>query len=375
MLRIGFDAKRLFANNTGLGNYSRTLVADLFEQFPDNEYVLFTPKIINNSRTKKFLTGDYEICSPRYVPRSLWRSALITRDINKSDIDVFHGLSHELPFGIHKTNTSSVVSIHDLIYKFHPADFPWIDRKVYDYKFRYACHHAEKIIAISFSTKADIMMHYGVPEEKIEVLYQTCSDIFKHDVPESLVEDTLKHYSLPQNFLLYVGTINEWKNLLAAVKAIHLLGDSLKIPLLVVGQGKASKQKVVEYIEKHKLQSKVIFAPYISSDHLPALYQRARIFIFPSRYEGFGIPVIEALSRKTPVITTRMSSLPEAAGQGAHYIDPDDPSTIAEGILKILTSPDYYKYLINQGYSHIQQFNKKDITTQLMRIYERAARG
>jgi len=375
MLRIGFDAKRLFNNNTGLGNYSRTLVRSLKDHYPDNEYVLFTPKVIRNSQTEPFLDGDFEVKKPGSMPGALWRTKYMCGDINKADLDIYHGLSHELPIGIHKTNTCSIVTIHDIIYKMHPEDFPWIDRKVYDFKFRYSCEHADRIIAISQSTKADIMMHYGVPEEKISVVYQSCNEAFKKDITEQDMSATLRKYKLPDQYLLYVGTINERKNLLAAVKAIHQMREFLKIPLLVVGDGKEYKQKVLDYIKKNNLESNVIFAPYIQNTDLPAIYRRARILLFPSRYEGFGIPVIEALFSRTPVITTRMSSLPEAAGPGAHYVDPDDPATIAEGITRILTSPEYYKQLITNGYNHVQVFNNKDISKLLMGIYERTSKG
>jgi glycosyltransferase involved in cell wall biosynthesis len=375
MIRVGFDAKRLFNNNTGLGNYSRTLVRSLHEYYPDNEYVLFTPRVTQGSLTSYFTSGSFELHSPGAMPGWLWRSLLMNKDINKADLDIYHGLSHELPVGIHKTNTCSIVTIHDIIYRFHPEDFPLVDRKIYDYKFRYACEHSDRIIAVSQSTKADIIMHYGIAEEKISVVYQSCSESFKQGVTEEIIESTIKKYNLPKQFLLYVGTVNERKNLMAAVKAVGMLKDTLKLPLLVVGSGTAYKQKVADYVKKNNLESKVIFAPYVQNEDLPAIYHRARIMVFPSRYEGFGIPVIEALYSRTPVITSRMSSLPEAAGPGAHYIDPDDPSTIADGIVKILTSPEYYKQLITNGYNHVQQFNNRDISKLLIGIYERTSRG
>ena len=277
--------------------------------------------------------------------------------------------------GIHRTSTCSIVTIHDIIYKFHPEDFPWFDRKIYDYKFRYACEKADRIIAISESTKTDIVLHFGIPEEKISVIYQTCNDAFKQGITEQQIEQILKQYHLPEQYLLYVGTINQRKNLLSIVQAIHQLGDKLKIPLLVVGNGKEYKQTVIDYIKKYNLESKILFAPYIQNTDLPAIYHRAKILIFPSKYEGFGIPVIEALYSRTPVITSRLSSLPEAAGPGAHYIDVDDPSTIADGILKIISSPEYYKQLVTSGYEYVQQFNSEKITRRLMGLYERIAKG
>jgi glycosyltransferase involved in cell wall biosynthesis len=375
MLKIGFDAKRLFNNTTGLGNYSRTLVSKLKEYYPLNDYLLYTPKIVHTSQTDQFLQGGYTVRKPESMPGWLWRSAYVANLITKDKIDVFHGLSHELPMGIHRTSTCSVVTIHDIIYKFHPGDFPWFDRKVYDFKFRYACEKSDRIIAISESTKTDIMLHYGVPEDKISVIYQTCNDAFKQSIDERTIDTVLQQYHLPKEYLLYVGTINQRKNLLSIVQAVHQLGNKLTIPLLVVGNGKEYKQTVMEYIKKHHLESKILFAPYIQNTDLPAVYTRASIFIFPSRYEGFGIPVIEALYCKTPVITSRMSSLPEAAGPGAYYIDVDEPATIAEGIDKILSVPTYATQLTTQGYNYVQQFNNENATRRLMGIYERISKA
>jgi len=375
MLKIGYDAKRLFNNTTGLGNYSRTLVRKLKELCPENDYILYTPKVVCNSQTAPFLNGSFVVKHPESMPGWLWRSAYLSKVIKKDKLDIFHGLSHELPMGIHRTSTCSIVTIHDIIYKFHPEDFPWFDRKIYDYKFRYACEKADRIIAISESTKTDIVLHFGIPEEKISVIYQTCNDAFKQGITEQQIEQILKQYHLPEQYLLYVGTINQRKNLLSIVQAIHQLGDKLKIPLLVVGNGKEYKQTVIDYIKKYNLESKILFAPYIQNTDLPAIYHRAKILIFPSKYEGFGIPVIEALYSRTPVITSRLSSLPEAAGPGAHYIDVDDPSTIADGILKIISSPEYYKQLVTSGYEYVQQFNSEKITRRLMGLYERIAKG
>jgi len=374
MLRIGFDAKRLFNNATGLGNYSRTLVRGLKEFYPENSYTLFSPKTIPSDETQDFFSAEYSICNAGRLPAWLWRSYLIKGDIKKANLDIFHGLSHELPIGINRVKTSSIVTIHDVISKIYPQDFSPVDCKIFDYKIKYACEHADRIVAISESTKSDLIYLYGVPEDKISVIYQTCNDAFKQVPSTATIDSIVQTYHLPQQFLLYVGTINERKNLLSIVEAMYHLKGKCDIPLVVVGDGKEYKQKVVDYVKKHNLESSVLFAPYIKNQDLPVLYHQAKIFMYPSRYEGFGIPIIEALYSKTPVITTRLSSLPEAAGAGAHYVDPDEPETIAEGILKILSKDDYREHLVTAGFNHVQQFNKQTISKILMGLYERTVK-
>lgn len=368
-MRIGYDAKRLFCNNTGLGNYSRSLVANQHAAFPGDRQLLFSPRLRRNSDTEPFFADCYDRIAPRsFSP--LWRSMGMVRDIKQRQLDIYHGLSHELPIGICNAGCKSIVTIHDLIYKFHPDDFGWIDRKIYDYKFRYACKHADRIIAISNSTKYDLMMHYGVSESKIDVVYQSCSEAYLQKYSPQELARIREKYRLPETFLLSVGSLISRKNILAAVQAVEQLQGIVSLPLVIVGGGGEYKDVVKRYISDKHLEDCVIFPPYISNEDLPALYQMAKIFVYPSRYEGFGIPIIESLWSGTPVITTRMSSLAEAAGPGAWYSHPDQPETIAEGIVRICTNRDYEQTLIRDGFEHVQRFAAKQTTEDMHRVYE-----
>jgi glycosyltransferase involved in cell wall biosynthesis len=374
-LKIGFDAKRLFNNFTGLGNYSRSLVSGLHKYFPENQLFLFTPKVKETKDTAEFLNAPYNLVKPKLMPGGLWRTFTCKSELKKHNIDIFHGLSHELPIGLKKTNTESVVTIHDLIYKTFPNDFSAFDRKIYDYKFRYACHNADAIIAVSESTKHDIQNIYGIPSEKIKVIYQTCHSNFKLPQSESTVNEILSNYGLPNQFMLYVGTVIERKNLLTLVQAYDTIKDQVDLPLVVVGSGNLYYQKVKDFVKEVKLEKKIHFAPKILFHHLPALYQRATIFIYPSVYEGFGIPIIEALWNKTPVITSNCSSLPEAAGPGAFYCNPTDKNSIANGILSILNNTEYAQKLAIDGYNYVQQFNEQLLTHELMDVYQSVLKG
>ncbi len=370
MIKIGFDAKRLFNNFTGLGNYSRTLVQNLNTFFPKNQYYLFTPKTQHKPDTQSFLNKPYNIIKPTWQPKSIWRSIACTKQINKLNLQIYHGLSHELPIGIKKTGAKSLVTIHDLIYKTYPNDFKAVDRKIYDYKFRYACENADKIIAISKSTKTDLETIYNIPSEKIEVVYQSCHQNFKTLLNTAQIIAILSQYKLPNKYMLYVGSIIERKNLLGIVKALKKIKGQIKIPLVVVGKGKAYQLKVQKYVTENNLEKQVIFTSHISYFDLPAIYQNASLFIYPSNYEGFGIPIIEALWSKTPVITSNISSLPEAAGPGAFYCNPNDENTIANGIIKIIDNADYSTQLITNGFEHVRQFENDINTEKMMQVYK-----
>lgn len=375
MPRIGFDAKRLFFNNTGLGNYSRTLVRNLQFTYPDEEFVLFSPKQYKSKEFQEFLSDDYEHVFSKKLLKSYWRSKGMVKDIIQSDVDIYHGLSHELPFGIHKTTATSVVTIHDLIYKFYPSDFSAIDRAIYHKKFTYSCTKADRIIAISESTKNDIVQHYGIDPSKIDVVYQSCDESFKAHISKEEIESVKKKFNLPEQYLLFVGSVIERKNVLSIIKALESVKQFMKIPLVIIGGGGTHLQTVKKYIETKGMQNLVYFPAYISNDYLPQVYRGARVFIYPSFYEGFGIPVIESMYSRTPVLVSNRSSLPEAAGSGGYYIDPDEPETIAEGIVRLLTDKDFYVDKMNEAFQYVQKFNKKETTKALMNVYEKALYG
>lgn len=381
-MNIGFDAKRAFHNGTGLGHYSRTLIRSLAEYFPENEYYLFNPKA----------SATFDLSGPHLhevqpagllnqLFRSAWRSSWVKKDLKKYNIDLYHGLSHEIPMSIQDTGIRSVVTIHDLIHERHPEQYNPIDVKIYTKKFRYACTHADKVIAISEQTKEDIMHFYGTPENKISVCYQSCNPAFAQVVSEAEKQRVKKQYGLPDQFFLYVGSLIERKNLLNICKALFLLRNDLQLPLVVIGEGSTYKQQVKDFIKQNGLESKVIFLSeqetarsaneFRSAAVFPSIYQSAIAMIYPSFFEGFGIPVLEALWSRLPVITSNVSCLPEAGGPGAHYVDPANAEEIAAGMLKLYNDPAYAAALKTKGWTHAQEFTQQKCAAAVMEVYKK----
>ena len=185
-----------------------------------------------------------------------------------------------------------------------------------------------------------------------------------------LIDQILAKYQLPAEFMLYVGTISERKNLLGIVQAIAQLPQSIRIPLVVIGQGKEYKAKVMQFLQQERLSNLVIFTQ-VDNDDLPAIFQKAKIFLYPSRLEGFGIPVIEALFSRTPIITSNVSSLPEAAGPGSWLVDPEDPAQMAMGIEQILGDDQFRANMIETGFQYAQNFRGEVVSEEMMDLYER----
>ena len=197
-----------------------------------------------------------------------------------------------------------------------------IDRTIYKFKFQYACQHADKVIAISECTKQDIIRYLGTPENKIEVIYQAIQPTFYTRQPQEQAKQTIQKYQIPSDFLLYVGAINSRKNLLGIVKALALLPREYQIPLVIIGNGHQYKEEVLKFAARAHLSDRLILLPNL---HVPSFY------------EGFGLPVTEALLSKVPVITSNRSCLPEAGGPDSCYIQPEYPEEIAEAITSILS--------------------------------------
>lgn len=367
-MHIGFDAKRAFLNNSGLGNHSRTLLKSLAEFYPENKYLLYTPDIKQNPTTNFLFEDNYLIRQPSgKMPKSLWRSRFILSDFKKDNLDLYHGLSHELPFGIKKAGIPSVVTIHDLIFLRYPKLYPTIDRKIYAAKVKYACRCADAIIAISEQTKRDILQFTDTKAEKITVIYQSCSEDFSPNYSKSIVQDIRQKYHLPEQYLLYVGTIEERKNLLLIAKALKQLPKDLIC--VAVGKKTTYYEKVKAFLDHEGLQGRILFFENLPASDLPLFYQSAILFIYPSRFEGFGIPVLEAISSGLPVITATGSCLEEVGGPDSLYINPDDADALIRGIRKVIESPDLLKSMSQSGLNYAKKFSPDLIAKKVMTLY------
>ncbi|MFY0254591.1 glycosyltransferase family 4 protein [Chitinophaga sp. 30R24] len=373
-MKIGFDAKRAFQNDTGLGNYSRTLISSLAKGFPEDTYYLFAPKQTN----RYVLNGlpDLKVVVPakpvhRWL-RSAWRSRFVVSDLQRYQINLYHGLSHELPFGIHKSGIRSVVTMHDLIFERYPEQYNPIDVLTYRRKAKYACRYADRVVAISEQTKQDLITYYNTPAEKISVVYQSCDPIFEQQWSDQDIAALRSRYQLPEQYFLYVGSLIERKNLLGVVTAMNILKGSLDLPLVVLGNGSGYKKKVKAYLEANGLTQRVIFLNEqvrLENKELPLLYQGAAALVYPSVFEGFGIPILEALWSGTPVITSHGSCFAETAGEAALYVDPLVPASIADAMKLVVENPALAQQLREKGRQHAQLFTPEKCAAAMMNVY------
>lgn len=368
-MRIGFDAKRIVANGTGLGSYGRTLVNSLSALATTDEFLLYAPNEGRRDlREQVELRENVRFVYPekRSVPfyQQYWRTHGVVNQLVLDEVDVYHGLSGELPVGLRKSGIKGIVTIHDLIFLRHPEYYHWVDTKIYARKFRQTLCEAERIIAISECTKRDILHYSDFPADRIDVVYQSCGVRFTQHVSESKLQQVHADYALPAHYLLCVGTIEERKNALLAVRALESLSEEWS--LVILGRPTPYLKTLLTYTNQHGLTARVRFLHGVPNDDLPAIYQLADVFVYPSRYEGFGIPIIEAVQSGLPVVAATGSCLEEAGGPDSLYVDPDD----AEGLARAVEcAVEEREERVRRSREYVRRFENQDVARQMLREY------
>ena len=362
---IGYDAKRAFCNGTGLGNYSRCVIEGAALS-GESEATLYTPYTRQHFEHWAAEVPHTHVRMPQGIWKCMptfWRSLASAQRIERDELQLYHGLSNELPIGI-PDNVSKVVTIHDLIAWRFPQYFSPIDRLFYRAKQRHACRVADVVVAISEQTKRDLMELLTVPEEKIKVVYQTCYEMFwKAESEEFGVEKIREKYGLPDKYVVCVGRIEERKNQLCAIRAVRRLPE--EIGLVIVGwpRGEYGRRVLKEADGRVRILTNADFEDF------PALYKGSVASVYISHFEGFGIPVLESLCCDTPVVTSNVSSMPEAGGDAALYADPNDDEAVAAHLLKLATDESFRQGCIEKGRIQRMKFAPEKVVQDMLTVY------
>ena len=382
MITIAFESKRLFQNLTGYGAYSRTLVGDLSEFYAKNRYCLFAHESFEKlSKSATFLSSEIQrtvnlasvnVVYPPTDTSFYWKLFGAKRQLRIGKVDVYHGLTNQLPRSIRGIKVPKILTIHDLIYRHFPKLFPGEDLEGYDRQLRKACSISDKIVAVSQSTKNDLINEFSIKPEKISVIYQACDQRFRARVSTDWKKEISIKYGLPEKYLLSVGSMTERKNLLTVVKAMKQIPVKDRLPLVVIGARTSYTDAVLAYVAKHQLESSLVFPIGVSNDDLPAIYQGAEVFIYTSLYEGFGIPILEALASGTPIIASNVSAMPEAGGSDSRLVDPRNVDETSDAINDMLRDSELRREMVRKGYIYSNKFSNEIVATQMMNLYQEA---
>lgn len=368
MYKIGFDAKRAFSNFTGLGNYSRTIISSLSGFYSSNKYFLYTPRYkqqpVHNFTDKP----NIEIITPHgfsSIFSRTWRTTGIINDLKRDKIDIYHGLSGELPEG--KKVCPMVVTVHDAIFMKFSGFYTYADRFFFEKKRISACRRADKIIAISNQTADDIIKYFNADPKKIEVIYQSCDPVFHRSITDEELYRVRKKYNLPCRYILSVGRVETRKNLNTLVRTLPQLPPDVKIVSL--GGITPYFKEVLTTIKTLGLSERVQILSGADFADFPAIYKMSAMLVYASLYEGFGIPVLEALTTGTPVVTSNISSMPEVGGDAALYVNPENVNDIAEKINMFLSSPTLCEEMTGKGLEFSKRFREEKVVSEVYDLY------
>jgi glycosyltransferase involved in cell wall biosynthesis len=368
-VRIGIDARKL--HDFGIGTYIRNLLRELARIDTTTEYVLFCHP--DDTGIAATLGENFRAVAERAGPYSVTEQISIPLAVRREKLNLFHAPHYVLPF---LTPGRKVVTIHDCIHLMFPQYLP--NRLSYTYaraSLWTAAHKSDRIFTVSEQSKRDILKFFKVPPEKIIVTPNAIDDKFSVAPSEELVMQTRDRYQLSPSYILYVGNIKPHKNLVRLIEAFHHVRRQgrAELELLIIGDEISKLQSLRRAVHKHQLHRHVRFLGYVPDKTLAVLYRLASVFVFPSLYEGFGLPPLEAMASGTPVVTSNVSSLPEVVGDAAVLVDPYSPEAIAEGILLVLRSNHVREELQARGIIRSQEYSWARSVQRVREIYGEVA--
>jgi glycosyltransferase involved in cell wall biosynthesis len=364
-VRIGIDARKL--HDFGIGTYIRNLLRQLARLDSQNEFVMFCrPEdrdalalLGENFRPVVEHSGNYSIAEQLKIPLA----------IKREGVKLFHAPHYVLPPMV---RCRSVVTIHDCIHLMFPQYLP--NRLAFQYartSISFAARRATRVLTVSESSKRDILRFVDTAPEKIDVIYNAYDERFGVEPREEDVVRVRERYQLHDEFVLYAGNVKPHKNLARLIESFDLVRkrglDQLK--LVLIGDDISRYSALRRAVHKHQLHKYVRFLGYLPEETLAVMYRLAGVFVFPSLYEGFGLPPLEAMASGTPVVTSNLSSLPEVAGDAAVLVDPYDPNAIADGIYRVLTDVALRRELRRKGLARAAQFSWEQSVRRVREIY------
>jgi glycosyltransferase involved in cell wall biosynthesis len=365
-VRIGIDARKL--HDFGIGTYIRNLLRHLARIDRENEYVLLCQEsdmgvaatLGENFRAVLEPADNYSIAEQIHVPWVLMREKP----------DVYHAPHYVLPVAV---RSRSVVTIHDCIHLMFPQYLP--NRAAYAYArgaMWSAARRSDRILTVSEASKRDILHFFNVPPDKISVVYNAIDERIWEEPPPEDIARVRERFQLDQRFVLYAGTIKPHKNLVRLIEAFAQLrkGEFEELKLLIIGDEISKLPALRRAVHSYKLHKHVRFLGFLPDETLAALYRLASLFVFPSLYEGFGLPPLEAMASGTPVVTSNVSSLPEVAGDAAVLVDPYDVSSIVEGMRRVLSDSALANELRRKGLIRARDFSWERSVARTHEIYQ-----
>jgi len=364
-MKIGINGIPLTKRLTGVGFYTYNLLLNLAKLFPETEYDLFLPR---RSLVPLNLPNLKPIFCP-FVKGIIWEQTRLSHECRRRGVDLLHCTNYIVPI---ISQTPIVLTIHDLAVLRYPQTHPWKRRFKHQLLLRRSIEKAKLIIAVSRFTAQEISSIFHFPGERVKVVYEGVSPFFFPWKDEDRLNQIRKRYNLPSKFILYVGTLEPRKNISSLLLAFEMLKSQRKFPhkLVITGDKGWIYGEIIKTWKRMEIKREVIFTGYIPIADLPGLYGLAQLFVYPSIYEGFGLPPLEAMACGTPVVVSNGSSLPEVVGEAGIIVDPKRPESICQGMERVLGNSSLQSQLRDKGLKRVKEFTWEKTAQMTQKIYE-----
>ena len=373
-MKIAIDVRTLNKPISGIGYYVQSLIAGLNKYESPYEYFFLSNEqdTLNEiAKNPKFRYMKNTFSHENHLLGDLWEQTILPLRLSARGISIFHGPSYLIP--ALKKGFKTIATIHDIAFLLYPHLEPLKFRVYLRYMIKTIAKSSDLIITVSENTKSDLINVLKVPEKKIRVIPLAVNE--RYYKLEQKNDEIIKKFNINKKYLLFVGDLHPRKNIPKLFEAFSSLPDKIKkeYQIVVVGARKWSFEKVEKSLIKHHLTTKVVFTGYLNEDDILQLYNSADIFVFPSLYEGFGLPVLEAMSCGLPVIASKVSSIPEIAGNAAILIDPNNSEELAAAIIALVDNSGLRQEKIEAGFKQANLFSIKKMTEETVKVYKELA--
>ena len=369
-MRIAIDARTVSSKSFGVGFYTYWLIKGLNTIDTTNEYFIFS---LNNQIKKEEFGNNFNILYTDirldlHPYTEIWENIFLYKELKKINSDLLHNPAFRLPF-IFPKKRGLVVTIHDLIPYFYPELMPKKFAIYMRLVIRHAVNKADKIIVISESTKNDLLKLFKISSDRIRVIYESAADFYQPLDKSSCKEFVRKKYNLDKDFILFVSRLEPRKNVVRLIKAFSRTKNRNNCYLVIVGARSWHSEEIFSTVEKLNLKNSIIFLDYVDKNNLVYLYNSATFFILPSLYEGFGLPILEAMACGCPVISSNISSIPEIVDDAGILINPYDIDEISYTIDKVIEDKNLQLEMIRKGFIQVKKFSWIETARRTLDVY------
>ena len=369
-IHVGVNAHLLSLADTyrsaGINWYIQNLLSHLPEVDPHFDYTVFLGERRYPGGAGLHLRFS-RLPTQRPQARIFWEQAIQPWSVRRAGLDLIHGTAF---VGPQLSTCPSVITVHDLSFLSYPQSFPALNRAYLRTFTRLSVRRAQRIIAVSESTKRDLMRYYDISGRKVDVVHNVVDSVFR-PLPAADVLEFRRQRDLPDRFILFVGTLEPRKNVTCLIEAYARLSRS-RPPLMLLGGKGWLYDEIFALVERLNLQDEVNFVGYVPAEELPLWYNTASLFVYPSLYEGFGLPPLEAMACGTPVVVSDASSLPEVVGQAGLLAEPTSSEALAEAMAQVLEEPDLQEEMGAAGLARAKGFSWRRTAAGTVASYQRA---